>query len=552
MRLYLYYAAHSFVNQIKKLFRSWVAIFILVCFLFGVIIGVGAAILGDAYTEDNPEQTEQTEQTEAADSQEEPAGGEDESFGKENAKAVMGLAVTGILLVMFLFYIWRSDKSGSQIFLMADVNLLFSAPKKPQSVLMFRLMSQIFVLIFAGCYLGFQIPNLVNNLGLAVGTAVSLVLAWVFAIVYSQLISVLVYTVTSTHTRLKRYITPFVLVVIGLIVGSFSLYYFTSGKPLFESLDSFFNGGFANWIPVIGWIKGMVVFSMDGNLAMSLVCIGLLILGIVLIPLAVWRIPADFYEDAMAGSQIREERMAAARAGIAARRRSKDRGDNVRRDGLWGSGANMFFTKTLYNRFRFAILKVFSKTSLFYLALALIVSVFMVFVLKTRNFYVAGFGLCVIVFFRSLANPLSTDMEKPYFLMVPASSHAKVMWSSLGGLVDCALDLLPALILSAVFLRGPVPVVIGMFLLALSLNFYVSQVLLLLDLTLPSSIAPQVKQAISVMFVYFGLVPPIAAVAVFGLFFSLTVAAYLAAVLVLLIGLMVFAFSPLILDRGKK
>ena len=50
MKLYLYYAAHSFVNQIKKLFRSWVAIFILVCFVFGILVGVGAGLISDAYS----------------------------------------------------------------------------------------------------------------------------------------------------------------------------------------------------------------------------------------------------------------------------------------------------------------------------------------------------------------------------------------------------------------------------------------------------------------------------------------------------------------------
>ena len=557
MKLYLYYAAHAFANQIKKLFRSWVAIIIVASLAFGILIGVGAALIGDAYDSKSAADDPAEEETIDPIGEEEIENGL--SFVKENAAGIVGLVITGIVLVMFLFNIWRADKSGSQIFLMADVNLLFAAPMKPQSVLMFRLMSQIFLLVFAGVYLGFQIPNLVVNMGMSVVTALLIVAAWVMTIVYSQLLGVLVYTVTSTHTKLKRYISPFVLVVIALIGGSFYLYKSTSGFGTFAAANAFFNGGFANWIPVVGWIKGMVVFSMEGNLGFAFACLGLLVVGIAVITFAVWQIKADFYEDAMAGSMEREERMNAARnsrTGIGSVRK-KERGDRVDRDGLWGSGAQMFFTKSLYNRFRFGILKVFTKTSLFYIGLAVLFSAFLVFAVKTRNFYIVGLGLCGLVFFRALGDPLSTDMEKTYFTMIPASSYAKVFWSALGGTVNCALDLLPALVISAVFLRASVATVIGIYLLAVVLDFYVSQVLLFIDLILPTSLAKEAKQAITILFItilfiYFGLMPPAAVIAIVGIFFSLTAAIYVAAVVMAMVGAVFYALSPLILDRGRR
>lgn len=553
MKLYLYYAGHAFANQIKKLFRSWVAIIIVASMVLGILVGIIAGAIGNAYENKNASEEPAQEETVVPDEgQEEIENGF--SFLKENATGIVGLAVTGVVLAVFLFSVWRSDKSGSQIFLMADVNLLFSAPMKPQSVLMFRLMLQIFLLLFAGVYMGFQIPNLVLNAGLKIATAVLLVAAWIMVIVYSQLISVLVYTVTSTHTNLKRYISPFVLAVIALIGGSFYLYKSTSGLGTFDAANAFFNGGYANWIPIVGWIKGMVVFSMQEKLGMSFVCLGLLVVGIVVITVAVWQIKADFYEDAMAGSMEREERMAAARnsrMGFAAKRK-KDRGDRVSRDGLWGSGAQMFYTKAVYNRFRFGILKVFTKTSLFYIGLAVLFSAFLVFAVKTRNFYVVGLGLCGLVFFRAMGNPLSSDMEKTYFTTIPASSYSKVFWSALGGTVNCALDLLPAVAISAVFLRASVITALGVYLLAIVLDFYVSQVLLFIDLILPTSLAKEAKQAITILFIYFGLMPPAAVIAVVGIFFSLTAAIYVAAVAMAMVSLIFYAISPLILDRGRK
>ena len=52
MRLFGYYAWHSFINQLRKLFKTWVLIFLVACMAIGALIGVGAAMLDDAAGED--------------------------------------------------------------------------------------------------------------------------------------------------------------------------------------------------------------------------------------------------------------------------------------------------------------------------------------------------------------------------------------------------------------------------------------------------------------------------------------------------------------------
>ena len=54
------------------------------------------------------------------------------------------------------------------------------------------------------------------------------------------------------------------------------------------------------------------------------------------------------------------------------------------------------------------------------------------------------------------------------------------------------------------------------------------------------------------LFIYFGLVPPAAIIAVIGIFFSLTVAIWVAAFAMAAIGLLIFAISPLILENGRR
>ena len=156
MRLIFYYMTRAVKNQIKKLCRTWVAVFLLVCFGIGILFGLGAAGLASLFEEETPD----SEYVEVL-----PDDAVEDAFTltDEQKNGVIELAVGGIALFVLAFSIALADKNGGSIFLMADVNLLFPAPMKPQSVLLFRLIMQAGASIAATGYLLLQIPNLVLN-----------------------------------------------------------------------------------------------------------------------------------------------------------------------------------------------------------------------------------------------------------------------------------------------------------------------------------------------------------------------------------------------------
>lgn len=549
MKLALYYMGHSFKNQVRKLFRSWVAILILGCFLFGILIGLVGSLLGNVLPSQEADPTEISEELPADEGE---AVSEMPFFlSEENFPALFGLIVTAAILGVLILGSIRADRNGSDIFLMADVNLLFASPMKPQSVLLFRLFMQMFLLGFAGVYLGFQLPNLVRNTALDWITGLLLVLAWMITLIYSQLLSVLIYTVTSTRERLKRYVSPAILTVVGALGIGFLLYWNSSGQNAFYAADRFFNHPAVNWIPVAGWIKGMVLFSLDGEYALSALCLLLLIAAAFLLIFVIWHIRADFYEDAMAGSLRREERLAAQKEGLS-RKREKDRSEKTVRDRLFGSGANMFFTKSLYNRFRFGLFRFFTKASLVYLAASVLLCLFLIFGIKTKTFLPAGLILCAMVIFRAIAGPISEDLSHDFLITVPASPYAKVFWSLLGGTANCALDLLPALLVAAIFLQANPWQVVGFFLLAIALDFYTGNVLLFVRLILPSGIAEQVRQVFSMMLLWIGQILPVLLMILVWVFLSLTAAIYATAVGSILAAAIFFALSPYLIERGRN
>ena len=516
MSLFGYYAWHSFKNQLKKIFKSWVLIFIVVCMLIGGLIGAGAASLSEMAEQQN----QNTETEQQGELPEIPIEDPEIEIPKDPARiasvteGIAGVAILGLLLL----FIKDADKNGSAIFLPADVTLLFTSPMKPQSVLAFRVMCTIGLVLFTSIYMLFQIPNLVLNAGMTVWQALSLLLAWFFVFLFGQIIKIFLYTLCSTRSNLKKYITPGIITVLGLFLAGYAVFHLTSGLTPFESALAYVNGGISRYIPIWGWTKGIVGSAFEGSLSGVLLYCGLNILAASLIVVFTWNMKADFYEDAMARSEETAalQREVQESGGLYVRRRKKDRSEKLLRDGFrHGNGANVYFFKSMYNRRRFAIGGILTKTCIFYLAAALGISLLFMLVFKSGNgLNVTAMALGVMVFYRALGNPLEADTQSQYFVLIPEPVTKKIFFSLLGSTVNCMLDALPAMILACVLLKGnPVHALAWMLFIA-SIDAYSTIVGAFLGMSVPTSIGVSVKQMVQIMFIYFGLLPDIALIAV--------------------------------------
>lgn len=543
MRLFGYYAWHSFVNQLRKLFKTWVLIFLAVCVLFGALIGIGVGILEDAGEEELPEsEVEVIEEEEEASLQ--------ELIGIAPMELVE-LIAGGIILAVFVFSTVSADKNGSRIFLPADVNLLFASPMKPQSVLLFRLTTQLGASILASVYLLFQLPNLVLNLGLSLWAALAAIAAWCLTIVMSKLVQILLYTVCSTHTKLKSYLRKGVYGFLLLLLGGYYLYWKASGtSPLVAAVD-FFNGSPSRFIPLWGWLKGFCMFAMEGNLTGTLLCLAATVAGGALLAYIIWHVKADFYEDAMAKSEETAELLAAAQSdqsGVKIVKRKKDRSDRLRRDGMsHGSGANVFFFKAMYNRFRFAHFGFLTKTAETYLVAAVGVAALCRFAVEADGLMPIALTLSVLTFFRAMGNALEEDTQMVSFSLIPESPWSKLFWSLMGVTANCFLDVLPAVAVGALVAGGNLLTALAWIPLIVSVDFFATTVGAFIGLSVPVSAGKFVKQLVQILFIYFGLLPDIAIMAVGLVFHQAAIAAVACAAVNTMLGMVFFTLTPLFL-----
>ncbi len=550
MKLFFYYAFCSIKNQLRKLFKTWVAVFFAICLLFGVLIGLGAAALDELASEEMPPQEEEEVLPEEEFFPDEEMTEEDFAQIMQITELIAG----GVILLVFVLNSLSADKNGCAVFLPADVNLLFASPMKPQSVLLFRLMTQIGMSLVLSIYLLFQVPNLVINLGVPLLGAVAIIFTWGLLLILSKLLQVLLYTLSSTYPRAKKYIRPIVFALVGIIGIVFLLYWKNSETDPLTAAVQFFNAPVTRWIPIWGWLKGFCLFALEGNILCLIISLLLLIATTVVLVWGIWTMRVDFYEDAMAKSEETAELQRAAESGNAiAIKSKKDRSEKLHRDGLnRGWGASVYFYKTMYNRFRFAPLGIFTKTTVTYLIAAVGTAFILRFMMGVQSFIPVALVLAGFAFFRSLGNPLSQDTGMDSFIMIPESPWAKMFYSLLGGSVSCALDLLPAMLVATVLMQANPLEAVAWILFIVTLDFYSTAVATFIDLSIPTATAKQIRSIIQIIFIYFGLLPDIAILIIGGIFSALPIAAVIAAIVNMCIGAVFFALSPLFLTNGRK
>ena len=551
MRILPYYLLHTIVNSIKKLFRNKVIAIVLALILgMGVIGGVIGVTVG--YFLGDIEEPASSYEEYDENYEDYPEEDEDEDLTEEDLQTIFMFIEAGVgalVLLVVLGSIYGGDKSGVKIFTMADVNFLFASPMKPQSVLMFKTVLQMGVAIVSSIYLLFQFPNLMN-LGLDLRECLCIFAAWIFMLFIGKLASVFTYTVAATHPSLRKAIRPFVYTVAGLLLLTVVGLNRVGGLTLTEAVRTVFVGKYHRFIPLFGWFQGFVMSAIDGRWWFVLLYFVLLVALCVIVTFLIWRIKADFYEDALQNANEMQEMLENAKSGVI--KRKKTRSQKIARNReMSGIGAAVFFGKTVYNRRRFAKLGIFTATSTTYLSLALLCGLFLRFVVQSSTLLPIGFILLVVMFFRNLGNPLATETDHLFLYLTPESAFQKLLFCMAGCLYETAMDLLPAFLVTAVFCNGDFSLLVGWLLVWLSLDLFCSSVGLFIELALPSYFVPAIQKMLG-MSIRMAAILPGAIILIIGAATNLLPALAGVLALNLAVSAVLLWVTPYFLHAGKN
>ncbi len=107
---------------------------------------------------------------------------------------------------------------------------------------------------------------------------------------------------------------PFILVVVIAVAGALAAVYFSTGDIL-ETENMTLSAHWSRMIPVLGWYKGMIMCAVNGEVVPFLIYLVLMLASVVVFIIAIWQIPADFYEDALSEASKRAQMLDAAKEG---------------------------------------------------------------------------------------------------------------------------------------------------------------------------------------------------------------------------------------------
>jgi len=327
-------------------------------------------------------------------------------------------------------------KQGSTFFAMPDVNMLFTSPIRPQSVLLYGVIKQMGVSAMATLFMCFQIPNMRNLLHLN-GTGIFAVTsAWFIILVCAQVVSLCTYSLTAPYPMRRRIGNYVMYGLIAALVLGLGVYLLSRGGEMQAVID-YFGLPFMDYIPFVGWINTYMMGLIGGETGRALMFLLLAVffpaLGIALVQ----RTNSDYYEDVLSATERTYVTKQAIKDGKIG---AKNMSENVRtgKSGIVGKGqgASIFFYRHLTEQRRTGMI-ILDKGSLVVIAGAVIGGI--IFRNLTAKGEITPFissliafaALAYILYFLTVSGKFTQELTRPFIYLVPAPDVLKLLYSNL-------------------------------------------------------------------------------------------------------------------------
>lgn len=378
-----------------------------------------------------------------------------EFFSVLTLERMGAIAFWALAIVIVFTAIFSGAKNGAIMFTMADIHYIFPSPFRPQNVLLYGMLNMLATVLFSLIFLIYQYPNL-RNTGISRGQFLLVLVVFVFGVLATQLIQQMVYLFTSEHHWIRPVIRFIILALVILILGGVAAWFLLGHGTFTGFTDLLMSKGLLYGVPYIGWLVQLWLGALTGFSWHSLFSFLLILLFVGLGMIYSYRIEPDFYEDAINATIKRTEREARQKSGGSTV--NVERKPKVRKTGLGGGfGENtMFYLHMTEQR----------RTRAFFISFPMVLFAFFagIMVLIAMEEQESGSVILFIfsgmvaftMFFLAMDNPLLTDLRQPLYYYMPGNPLLKVLWSSLAPVFGTFVDLLPAYVILAIFVRAPI------------------------------------------------------------------------------------------------
>lgn len=225
-----------------------------------------------------------------------------------------------IFLAATLFLIGSAIKSGiengNSLFRMADVNFLFPSPIKPQKILIYGFIKQIFASFTFVLIVLFQMPNIYMNFPVQNYAGIIIAGNMLILSIFCGILSIFIYAIGSLKEKNKGIIKK-ILYVLAILLGIGAIYYIVKSQDLIIGISKYLNLPLFKYLPVIGWLLNIFNSGIYGINSMTLIYIMLIVFISGLLMFIIYKLDLDYYEDTLTSTESKEELLTQAKEGKA-------------------------------------------------------------------------------------------------------------------------------------------------------------------------------------------------------------------------------------------
>ncbi|WP_439490664.1 putative ABC exporter domain-containing protein [Algoriphagus sp.] len=375
-------------------------------------------------------------------------------------------AVTLLALAFLIYQLFRATKNNVSFFKMADVNLLFTAPVKPENILIYYMGRSILPSLGGALiFVAYASSQAYETFDLTVTNIVFLIVAVALFFFILSPIKFLVYTL-NTKYDVMEYIRSGVIVLAVLLAGIIVIPGLMAEK-FWQGMFAWISSPWFDFFPLVGWSRGIGSYLAHDNVILSVGFIMLYGIAFYVILKLVIRFAGYYYEDVLEATKSNEEKLEKVKG-------KKQVGEssyslNTKKKLAlpdFGTGAKAFYWRNYVHSSRQDFHPLFGLYSLIMVAIGIVLAVLSVFEWFS-HYFLYGYLLIMlfIYFFAGIGRANVGDLKKPFFILVPASWASK-FWNMI------KLDILQitlfciALIVPSVLIAGLNWFIIPLFLFA--------------------------------------------------------------------------------------
>lgn len=360
----------------------------------------------------------------------------------------LGAIIFALYFAMIGLIGYGGFSNGGSFFRMSDVNLLFPAPIKQQSVLFYGLAQQLGTALLMGFFILFQYAWMNSRYGIGYGYLLIIMLMYGIMMLSGQLISMIEYAFTAGNDQKKRRGKTVFLAILAVTAAAILAKTYMGGDMSFGSLSiNAYNIG--RFFPVAGWLAASVTELIAGNIAAAAAFLAATLAfdGVILVIFL--RSSPDYYEDVLASAEKFQSVLAAQSEGL--QQDVTPQNIKVGKSGLGGgNGASAFYYKHLLENRR-AKAGFIGMNSLIFIVVSLVYAFIMKKSMDGESESVAlaitiGFSTYMQMFSSGFGR-LPAELSKPFIYLVPEPSESKLIQSLREGLIRYLIE-------SALFTAG--------------------------------------------------------------------------------------------------